>query len=120
MPPVHKSHTVNGVQDNHRGPLVRLLLPPEQGRVLEDQADTVVPHVSADVDGEQSERHAHHDRSEDKVESGDLKYITVRVRVPVHVFILTGQAQHFGMPVFIMPLFYKFKVELPQRLRTSS
>lgn len=90
MPPVHETHAVNGVQNDGGAPLVRLFLPPEQGGVLEHQADSVVSHVGADVDSEQSERHAHHDWSEDEVESGDLQQITVRVGVPVHVFILSG------------------------------
>ena len=57
MPPVHESHAVYRVQHHLGPPLLPRLPPPLEGRVLEEQANAVVTHVGAHVDGELKERH---------------------------------------------------------------
>ena len=52
MPPVHESHAVYRVQHHLGPPLLPRLPPPLEGRVLEEQANAVVTHVCAHVDGE--------------------------------------------------------------------
>lgn len=115
MPPVHETHTVYRVQNYLSASLVPPLFSTLERRVLEHQTNAVVSHVCAYIDCEQCKCHAHDHRDEDEIQSGDLKHVTIRVRVLVYIFILLGQAQDFGIPIFIMPLLlYKFKVELPQ------
>lgn len=120
MPPVHEPHTLYRIQ-HHLGPaLIPPLLPPLQWRVLEQQANTVVAHVCANVDCEQCQCHAHDYRDEDEVEGGDLKHVAVRVWVHVDIFILSGQMQGLGTTIFIVSLLlYKLEVELPQCLWPS-
>lgn len=47
----------------------------------------------------QGKCHAHDHRDEDEVEGGNLKYIAVRVRVFVDIFILPGHAQGHGTTI---------------------
>lgn len=121
MPPVHEFHTVYGIQHHLSPTLIPFLLPPLQRRVLKQQTDAVVAHVCAYVDCEQRQRHAHDYRSEDEVESGDLKHVAVRVWIHVNIFILSRQTQRLGTSILTVSLLlYKFEVELPQCLWSSS
>lgn len=52
MPPVHDPHTLYRIQQHLGSALIPLLLTPLGWRVLEQQADTVVAHVCANVDCE--------------------------------------------------------------------
>lgn len=53
MPPVHDPHALYGIQQHLGSALIPLLLLPAlERRVLEQQANTVVAHVCANIDCE--------------------------------------------------------------------